>query len=218
MTSPHSDSTCAGWFAGISPVMPRILRFFLLCVATGLLLVACGEQDDTIVTETRGVTTRDTPPTLDATSDQRFRNAQPSPVIGDPPDHWLALPASQFRDLNFRFGESGFGEVYVTIAAGSELDNVNRWFDQFSAPQVSATRLAEMRRVPIAGTTGVWVEATGQYASGMGSPPKPGYALAGVIAETSGRTLTLKMVGPEAEVLEQRNALKSFAKSLRMGE
>lgn len=198
--------------------MPRFLRLFPAIAAAGFLLTACGDEEDAVVTETRVLTTRDTPPMLDATSDQRFRNAQPSPVTGEPPDDWLALPASQFRDLNFRFGESGFGEVYVTIAAGSELDNVNRWFDQFSAPRVDAAILSTMRRVPIAGSTGVWIEATGQYASGMGSPPKPGYALAGVIAETGGRTLTLKMVGPEAEVREQHEALESFANSLRMRE
>ena len=195
--------------------MPRIPQYFPVIGAIALLLAACGEQDDAVVTETRDVTTRDSAPVLDATSDQRFRNAQPSPVIGDPPDDWLALPASQFRDLNFRFGDSGFGEVYVTIAAGSVLDNVNRWFDQFSAPRVDATGLAALREVPIAGTTGVWTEATGTYASGMGSPSREGFALAGVIAETGGRTLTLKMVGPEAEVREQHDALEAFAASLR---
>jgi hypothetical protein len=197
--------------------MPRFLRFLPACAAISLLVTACDDEpEEVIVTETRSITTRDTPPLLNATSDQRFRNAQPSPVIGDAPDHWLALPASQFRDLNFRFGESGFGEVYVTIAAGSELDNVNRWFDQFAAPRVTAAGLAEMRRVPIAGTTGVWIEATGRYNSGMGSPPREGYALAGVIAEIRGRTLTLKMVGPVAEVREQHEALEAVAKSLQL--
>jgi len=196
--------------------MPRFLRFLTACATICLLIAACDEPEDMIVTETRDITTRDTPPLLDATSDQRFRNAQPSPVIGEAPEHWLSLPSSQFRDLNFRFGDSGFGEVYVTIAAGSELDNVNRWLDQFAAPRVSAVGLAEMRRVPIAGTTGVWIEATGSYNSGMGSPPRDGYALAGVIAETRGRTLTLKMVGPEAEVREQHDALEAFANSLKL--
>jgi hypothetical protein len=185
-----------------------------------LWLAGCdsAQQEDVVVTETRPLTTRDSTPMLDATSDQRFRNAQPSPVEGEAPADWLALPASQFRDLNFRFGESGFGEVYVTIAAGSELDNVNRWLGQFGAPPVTGGALAEMRRVPMAGTTGVWIEAAGDYASGMGSPPRQGYALAGVIAEKGGRTLTLKMVGPEAEVRGQHAALEAFAKSLRLRE
>lgn len=199
--------------------MSEFLRMFLLPAAAGLLLVGCDSQDDdVVVTETRGLTTRDSAPLLNATSDQRFRNAQPSPVQGDAPDHWLPQPASQFRDLNFKFGESGFGEVYVTIAAGSELDNVNRWLDQFGASRVDAAGLAAMRRVPIAGTTGVWIVAEGDYASGMGSPRRPGYGLAGVIAETRGRTLTLKMVGPAAEVREQHAALEAFAGSLRLRE
>jgi len=201
--------------------MPRISRCLLLPAAVGLLIVGCdskSQPEDVVVTETRVLTTRDTAPLLDATSDQRFRNAQPSPVLGEPPQDWRELPASQFRDLNYRFGESGFGEVYVTIAAGSELDNTNRWLDQFGAPRVDAAGLAAMRRVPIAGTTGVWIEATGKYASGMGSPPREGYGLAGVIAEKSGRTLTLKMVGPEAEVRNQHAALEAFANSLRLRE
>ncbi len=185
-----------------------------------MFLASCGEGDDAfvVVDEVRRVTTRDEVPLLDATSDQRFRNAQPSPVEGDAPPSWLELPASQFRDLNFRFGESGFGEVYVTIAAGGLLENVNRWLDQFGAPRVDAAGLAEMRRVSMAGVPGVWVEAAGEYASGMGSPPRPGYGLAGVIAETNGRTLTLKMVGPEAEVRAEAGALEAFANSLRLRE
>ncbi len=196
--------------------MIRLLRSIPAVVATVLLLNGCDDPEGVVVTETRPTTTRDTPPLLDATSDQRFRNAQPSPVTGEAPEHWLALPASQFRDLNYRFGESGFGEVYVTIAAGSELDNVNRWLDQFSAPRVTAASLAEMRRVPIAGTTGVWVEASGRYNSGMGSPPRDGYGLAGVIVEHKGRTLTLKMVGPASEVQEQHAALEAFAATLQL--
>ena len=201
--------------------MPRNHRILTIpCLAaTAILAVSCGgDEEDIVITETRVITTRDTPPLLDATSDQRFRNAQPSPVIGDPPDNWLVMPSSQFRDLNYRFGESGFGEVYVTIAAGSVLDNVNRWFDQFEAPRVDAAGLAALRTVPIADATGVWTEASGTYTSGMGSPPREGFGLAGVIAETRGRILTVKMVGPAAEVREQHEALEAFAASLQFRE
>lgn len=190
----------------------RLITAIAICVC----LAGCDDPEEVVVTESRPLTTRDIPPMLDATSDQRFRNAQPSPVTGQPPGNWLVLPASQFRDLNYRFGESGFGEVYVTIAAGSELDNVNRWFDQFGVAKVSQARLDAMRRVPIAGTTGVWVEASGRYTSGMGSPPREGYGLAGVIVAKGGRTLTLKMVGPAAEVREQHAALEAFAATLRL--
>ncbi len=171
-----------------------------------------------VVTETRAVTTRDNTPKLFATSDERFRDAKPSPVKGETPVGWLALPASQFRLLNYRFGETGMGEVWVSTASGSVLDNVNRWLKQFGAAPLDAAGLEKLRAVPIVGTTGSWVEATGDYAGGMGAAPKPGFALAGVIASVNGRILTVKMVGPKAEVEAARPVLESFAKSLKMAE
>ncbi len=171
-----------------------------------------------VVTETRAITSRDTPPKLFATSDERFRDAKPSPVKGETPDGWLSLPASQFRLLNYRFGESGLGEVWVSIAAGSVLDNVNRWLKQFGAAPIDQAGLAKLRSVSVAGTTGVWVEAEGQYAGGMGAEPKSGYALAGAIASIDGRIVTVKMVGPKAEVEAARPVLEKFAAGLKMAE
>lgn len=183
------------------------------------LVSACREKPaEVVVTETRALTTRDTPPKLDASSDERFRDARPSPVKAETPEGWLALPSTQMRLLNYRFGESGMGEVWVTIASGSVLDNVNRWFKQFGAPEVDAAGLAKLRNVPIAGTTGTWVEASGEYASGMGAPPKPGFGLAGVVTSVDGRILTVKMVGPESEVKSATAALEKFAAGLKMAE
>ena len=168
------------------------------------------------VAEERGHTVKDASPKLFATSDERFRNVQPSPVKGKPPESWLVLPARQFRELNYRFGDSGTGEVYVSLASGSVADNVNRWMRQFGSDPLSPSEMDGLVRTPIAGTEGVWVEATGEYASGMGAPAKPGQALAGVIAEVGGRILTLKMVGSEAEVAAEKDALKAFAASLEL--
>ena len=171
-----------------------------------------------MVTETRDVTTRDKPPRLFATSDERFRDAKPSPVKGRAPENWLSVPATQFRLLNYRFGESGHGEVWVTLAAGSVLENVNRWLGQFGATPINQAALDDLRKIPIAGGSGVWVEAEGEYASGMGSPPKPGFALAGVVASLRGEILTVKMVGPKAEVEAARADLENFAKSLELAD
>ena len=183
-----------------------------------LAISACREKPEVVVTETRPVSTRDKAPKLFATSDERFRDAKPSPVRGTAPEGWLSLPATQFRLLNYRFGESGMGEVWVTIAAGSLKENVNRWLGQFSAPPLDDAGIAALREVPIAGATGVWVEAEGEYASGMGAPPKPGFALAGVVASLRGEILTLKMVGPKAEVLAARQTLENFAKTLELAD
>lgn len=171
-----------------------------------------------MVTETRAATTKDKKPKLFATSDERFRDTKPSPVKGVTPAGWLALPASQFRLLNYRFGESGMGEVWVSLSAGSVLENVNRWLGQFGAQPLDAAGMEKLRSVPIADTTGAWVEAEGEYASGMGAPPKPGFALAGVVTSLKGQILTVKMVGPKAEVAAARPILENFAKSLEMAD
>jgi len=182
-----------------------------------LMIPACEKKAARMtVEETRKETTKDHSPKLFASSDERFRNAKPSPVKGNPPENWLVLPAKEFRELNYRFGESG--EAYVTLASGSVGDNVNRWMRQFGRDPLTTAEMAALVKIPIAGTEGVWVEAAGEYASGMGAPAKPGQALAGVIAEVGGRILTLKMVGAEAEVAAEKEALKAFAAGLQLVE
>lgn len=191
----------------------------LLFMALGLL-VSCREKPaEVTVTQTRPLTTKDTTPKLDATSDQRFRDAKPSPVQGETPVGWLKLPATQMRLLNYRFGESGLGEVWVSVSSGSVLDNVNRWFGQFGAEKLDPSGLEKLRRVPLAGMDGVWVEAEGDYAGGMGAPARTGYGLAGVVAiDPHGRILTVKMVGPKAEVAATKSVLEAFARDLRFTE
>lgn len=191
-----------------------------LALAFVLTLPSCRDKAaEVVVTETRPATTRDKTVKLNPTSDERFRDTRPSPVkAGATPDGWLALPATQFRLLNYRFGESGMGEVWVSQASGSVLDNVNRWLNQFKAPAIDAAGLAALKPASLAGTAGVWVEAAGDYASGMGSPVKPGFALAGVVASVNGSIVTVKMVGPKAEVEAARDTLANFARDLKMTE
>ncbi len=182
-------------------------------------LVSCEKSGEVVVTETRERTTKDGKPKLFATSDERFRDAKPSPVeAGELPRGWLRLPATQFRLLNYRFGASGTGEVWVSLSSGGTAANVNRWLGQFGAEALDVAGLEGLEKVDMAGSEGVWVEAAGTYAGGMGSPPKDGYGLAGVIAEVGGRIVTVKMVGPQAEVEGEREALRKFAAGLKLAE
>jgi hypothetical protein len=194
---------------------PMTTRPFILGIS--LLCASCDKDSTPLqVEETRPLTTKDIEAKLFATSDERFRNAKPAPVKGVPPEKWLVLPAAQFRELNYRFGASGTGEVYVTLASGSVGDNVNRWRRQFGLEPFTPAEMDAAQRTPIAGTEGIWVEGAGEYASGMGAPPKPGYGLAGVIAQVGDRILTVKMVGLAGEVESEKPALKAFAASLEM--
>ncbi len=169
-----------------------------------------------LVEETRDKTTKDIDPKMFATSDERFRDIKPSPVQGEAPQNWLVLPSSQFRLLNYRFGESGTGEVYVSISSGGVMDNANRWLKQFGRDAMNAENFAGMEKIPVAGVEGVWVEADGEYGAGMGADAKPGYGLAGVIAEVGGQILTVKMVGPKNEVEAEKQALRAYIGTLRM--
>lgn len=201
--------------AGLLPGM----NFRAVCLTScTLLLFSCEERKEITVTETRQPSTRDISPKLFATSDERFRDAKPSPVKGDTPAGWLALPPTQMRLLNYRFGNTGNGEVWVSISQGSVLDNVNRWLKQFGAAAADEAGLAKFPTVTLAGTPGVWVTAQGNYEGGMGAPPKPGSALEGVVASVNGQILTVKMVGPKDEVAAAKPALETFVKGLRMAE
>jgi hypothetical protein len=190
---------------------------FVVVAAFGFL-AACEEKGEVVVTETRRPTVRDENPRLFASSDERFRNTKPSPVTGDMPDAWREVPPTEFRLLNYRFGDQGDGEVWVSLSAGTVLDNVNRWLAQFGVEAISDPELAKLRTIPMAGASGVWVEAEGEYASGMGAPPKPGFGLAGVVGSVDNQILTVKMVGPRAEVEAAKADLETFVRSLRMAE
>jgi len=169
-----------------------------------------------LVQETRSKTSKDITPKMFATSGERFSDIKPSPVEGAAPQNWLAQPAKQFRLLNYRFGESGLSEVYVSLSSGGVRDNANRWLKQFGRDPLGEESFNSMEKIPVAGVEGVWVEAEGEYGSGMGADAKPGYALAGVIADVGGQILTVKMVGPKNEVDAEKKPLRDFIGSLRM--
>jgi hypothetical protein len=184
-----------------------------------LCLTACEKKKERmLVEETRGKTSKDVSPKMFATSGERFHDTKPSPIQGNPPENWLALPANQFRLLNYRFGDSGLGEVYVSISSGGLLENANRWLKQFGREAMTPESFAAMQKIPVVGIEGVWIEAEGDYGAGMGADSKPGYGLAGVIAESGGQIITVKMVGPKSEVDAQKPALREFIGSLRMTE
>ena len=196
------------------------MRNASICLLAGVLaLTGCKKEKEVTVTETRPLTTFDVAPKLFATADERFRDVKPSPVTGTTPEGWLEQPGSQFRMLNYRFGQSGNGEAYVTIAAGSILDNVNRWLKQFGVAPLDPAGIDKLRHVMISGGQGVWVQAEGTYDSGMamgGAEPKTGYALEGVVAMVNGKILTVKMVGPKDEVAEAKAALEAYINTVRL--
>ncbi len=168
--------------------------------------------------EKRGRTTKDADVKLFATADEQFRGSPAASLADAPPAHWLQRPASQFRMLNYAFGSSGKGEVYVSKSQGSVLDNVNRWRKQFALQELNAQELSALPQYPLLGTEAVMLEAEGAYSGGMGKPPVDGYALAGMVAKVENDIVTIKMVGPKDEVESEKSRLADYAKSLKSNE
>ena len=195
--------------------MKHRAAYLIACI---VILSGCKEKTEITVTESRTMTTKDGALKLFATSDERFRVTQPSPVKADTPAGWLVQPASQFRLLNYRFGETGMGEVWVSVSQGTVLDNANRWLKQFGKSLMDQAGLSKLPTRSLAGSTGVWITADGDYAGGMGAADKPGFALAGVIASVKGKIITVKMVGPKVEVETAIPTLETYISSVKLAE
>lgn len=190
------------------------IRALSACLGLALLLPACRKPPEVTVDESRELTMRDESPKLDASSNDRFQEPGTGPFIpGQVPPDWLAQPPTSFRLLSYRFGTGG--DIAVGMASGGLTDNINRWRGQFAQAALSDADVAKLPKDRIVGIEGVWVEASGDYAPGMGQPPRPGQALYGFIAADQGRIITVKMTGPADEVAGQKEALQTFVKTLR---
>src|SRR3989442_6240023 len=83
------------------------------------------------------------------------------------PDGWQELPGDQMKVGNYAVHGKDGGKAQVTIvplpgAAGSELDNVNRWRRQLGLEPITTEDLAkEVKEVEIAGAPARFVEMSG---------------------------------------------------------
>ncbi|MCH7225948.1 hypothetical protein [Haloferula sp. A504] len=188
------------------------------------MLVSCGERKEVVADETRPLTMREESLNLEADNDERFQPGRPQPRVpvesppspvaaGVVPGDWKQAPPTGFRLLNYTFGTAG--QVYVSASRGGVIDNVNRWLKQFGRDAIDAGGLEGLEKVETAGHRGVWVEAEGDFGGGMGQSPQSGWGLLGVVAENEGQILTVKMLGPGAEVAAQEENLRAFVEGLR---
>lgn len=200
------------------------MKYGAALLSIPLMLVSCGERKEVVVDETRPLTMREESLNLKADNDERFQPGRPEPVVpvaapASPvaaetvPEGWKEAPSTGFRLLNYTFGSAG--QIYVSASRGGVIDNVNRWLKQFGQEAVDAAGLEGMEKVETAGHRGVWVVAKGDFGGGMGQSAQSGWALHGVIAEKAGQIITVKMLGPEAEVAAQEENLRTFVKGLK---
>ncbi|WP_018969654.1 hypothetical protein [Rubritalea marina] len=172
-------------------------RKLLLGIPTllaGILLVSCQDENPPIeITERRDLTSYDT--------EGNLKVAMPS--------EWRRVPSTRFRDYNCRFNEDG--EVYISIASGGIKENAERWLKQFGSSD--AVVVEELAGIESMGATGRLIEAQGTF-QGMRGITIEDAALLGMMVESAGNLITVKMVAKADEVAAQRENFMAFCRSI----
>lgn len=128
------------------------------------------------------------------------------------PPEWRQVPSTEFRMLNYRFGESG--EVFVGRSRGGLLPNINRWLGQFGKPAIESEE--GLPKVAMLGQMGVLVSASGDFAGGMGRAARKDAGLAGIIVAIGEQLITVKMMGSASDVAAEQERLIKFCEGLRI--
>jgi hypothetical protein len=136
--------------------------------------------------------------------------------IGSQPLSWRKISPTEFRRLNYAAGEAT--QIAVGESGGGVLPNLNRWireFDQEVLENLDGLETFEM----LDGRKAYVIQLRGTFQTKMSGMPvkKEGWAVTGIICDVyEGSLVTVKMMGPEAEVEAEQENLINFAKSLRL--
>jgi hypothetical protein len=129
------------------------------------------------------------------------------------PDGWRELSPSGMRVVNLEVGRSQCYVIQLGGAGGGLEMNLNRWRGEVGLPPLDADGVAALERVPALGQEAPLLEVTGTY-KGMGGPQGEDSRVLGVPVIRTGTSLFIKMVGPDQEVLAQRESFLTFVASL----
>ena len=160
---------------------------------------------------------RSSPPRLPP-SRLRLRAAgasQPGLTYKAPAD-WQEVPPGSIRIASFKVKGEGTSTADVSIvplagAAGSDLDNVNRWRQQLGLAPVTAAELAgQAQKRSISGESAQLYELAGQPA---GAAEK--LRILAVIQRLEAGVLFYKMAGSDGLVAKQKPAFEEFLKSVK---
>ena len=133
---------------------------------------------------------------------------------------WTA-PAMQFRALQYAVPAIGANapaaelvfSVFHAGDGGPVEANLDRWANQFRAGEQAAP---SKRSESTLNGMKVWrIESAGDY-MGMGAAaPRPGYLQLGAIVQAPGRSVFVKLVGPQATVESNRAAFEAMVAGMR---
>jgi len=185
----------------------------LLAVSLG-----CRKPDTKEVTTTRTVMSG---PVLGEvapdTSRRRVAHADhEAPVAWELPAGWESVNPTPIRVGNFRVAAAPGVECYVTVltgAGGGVLANINRWRQQMGQGELSQAQADALPAFPVLGAQAVFLDAAGDFTD-MSGTTQSGYRMLGIVAPLPDRTVFVKMTGPDAAVLGEKERFIEFCKSL----
>ncbi|MEO1856944.1 MAG: hypothetical protein ABGY95_06215, partial [Rubritalea sp.] len=116
----------------------------------------------------------------------------------------------KFREFNCKFNNDG--EVYISIGTGDIKSNAERWYKQFGDERPVV--VSELEKLDVLGANAVILESQGTFA-GMRGINIEDAALLGLLVESRGNLITVKMIGKKEEVLAQRENFTTFCESIQ---
>jgi len=186
-----------------------------------MLLTAC--NGDSPVVEIEQIRDDGRKVELDKTIADRFfvskkDASQPTPesviadlLVWEVPKGWLQLPARQFRAINLKAGNV---ECYVSVLTGGGVaGNLNRWRQQMGQAPLVAAEIDKLEKISIFEREAHFLDTSGTYTS-MLAGAKAGYRMRALYAQFPQFAMSVKMVGPDKEVLGLDAAFRGFCASL----
>ncbi len=129
------------------------------------------------------------------------------------PAGWSQGPRKSMRVVNLTVGES---ECYIILLGGTGgglKGNIDRWRGEVGMDPVSLAEIDAMPKVKILGSEAPLLEVAGNY-QGMSASDGGLKRVLGVPLIRPGKSVFIKMVGPDAEVSAQRESFLNFVNSL----
>jgi len=189
--------------------------FAATLVLAPFLLLSCGPGEVVEISEVRDLPTGRTSPKVGASPEERFGIRQ-HPFVWSAPSSWLAQAESQFRIINYRADKNT--ECYVTVlpgGGGGIVPNLNRWRGQMGLDPIGEDGLSGLGLKPLLGAEAYSVSLDGTF-QGMGADEaEGGYRMLGLIQEFGGLMVSVKMIGPVAEVEAGSEEFYTFCESIR---
>ena len=128
------------------------------------------------------------------------------------PAGWTKLEPKPLRDVNLRVGDV---ECYVsTLTGGGPLANINRWRQQMSMPNLSPEELAQLPHRKLLGREGALVELVGSFTNR--GVTRPGTGLVAVYVQFPAFAVSVKMIGPAADVAAATAGFEQLLTSLKI--